>query len=177
MWEVLGSTPDIVTKFIVVLPGPVRASHSATSAIESALKNVSPDAHWIVRCLVTAGGKRIKMRLLSTVVTTSTTRQQQAYVSSNRQPASAEPTRALPTGKNLQSAAFTSAPAHWQPSAEKLGQLPACCPLNSACCRLSALAVGCTQPALFRASTSSVATVAVRKLLARQHIQQARTVM
>jgi hypothetical protein len=47
----------------------VGASHSATSAIESELKYVSPDAHCIERRLVTAGGKRIKMRLLGTVVT------------------------------------------------------------------------------------------------------------
>jgi hypothetical protein len=47
----------------------VGAFHSATGAIESALKNVSPDAHWIARCLATAGGKRIKMWLRGTVVT------------------------------------------------------------------------------------------------------------
>jgi hypothetical protein len=47
----------------------VGAFHNATGAIESVLKYVSPDAHWIARHLVTAGGKRIKMRLLGTVVT------------------------------------------------------------------------------------------------------------
>jgi hypothetical protein len=46
----------------------VGISHSATSTIESALKNVNPNAHWIARHLATAGGKRIKMRLLDTVV-------------------------------------------------------------------------------------------------------------
>jgi hypothetical protein len=38
----------------------VRTSHSATGAIESALKYVSPDAHWIARRLATAGGKTYK---------------------------------------------------------------------------------------------------------------------
>jgi hypothetical protein len=47
----------------------VGASHSAMSAIESALKNVSPHAHWIARHLATAGSKRIKMRLLGTADT------------------------------------------------------------------------------------------------------------
>jgi hypothetical protein len=47
----------------------VGAFHSAPGAIESMLKNVSPNAHWIERRLATAGGKHIKMRLLSTVVT------------------------------------------------------------------------------------------------------------
>jgi hypothetical protein len=125
--------------------------HSAMRAIESALKNVSPDAHWIARHLATAGGKRIKMRLLSmadTVDTTPSARQQELYLYSVRQPASshatcaasAKPTRALPTGKNLCSASFTSAPVHQQPSAEKLDQLPTCCPPNPACCHLGALA-------------------------------------
>jgi hypothetical protein len=49
--------------------GDVGAYHSATGAIKSALKYVRPDAHWIARRLVTAGGKRIKMRPLGTVVT------------------------------------------------------------------------------------------------------------
>jgi hypothetical protein len=50
----------------------VGAFYSAAGAIESALKNVSPDgpdAHWIARRVATAGGKRIKIRLLGTVVT------------------------------------------------------------------------------------------------------------
>jgi hypothetical protein len=47
----------------------VGAFHSATGAIESALKYASPDAHWIARRLATAGGKRLKMRPLGTVVT------------------------------------------------------------------------------------------------------------
>jgi hypothetical protein len=47
----------------------VGAFHSATGTIESTLKNVSPDAHWIARRLATAGSKHIKMRLLGTVVT------------------------------------------------------------------------------------------------------------
>jgi hypothetical protein len=47
----------------------VGTSHSATGAIESALKYVSPDAHWIARRLATAGGKRIKMRPLSAIDT------------------------------------------------------------------------------------------------------------
>jgi hypothetical protein len=120
------------------------------------------------------------------VATTSTTRQQQTYMSSEccpasgqtTRPASAEPTRALPTGKNLRSTSCTSAPAHRQPSAEKLGQLPTCCLPNPACCRSSTLAFGCTQLALFRARTSSsVATFAVRKLPVRLHIQRARTVV
>jgi hypothetical protein len=38
----------------------VGTSHSATGAIESALKHVSPDAHWIARRLATAGGKTYK---------------------------------------------------------------------------------------------------------------------
>jgi hypothetical protein len=107
------------------------------STIKSALKNVSPDPHCIVHCPVTAGGKRIKMRLLSTANTVDTTpsaRQQELYLYSMCQPASsqpthpvsAEPTRALPTGKDFQSASFTSAPARRQPSAEKLGRLPTC---------------------------------------------------
>jgi hypothetical protein len=50
----------------------VGAFHSATSAIESVLKNVSPNTHWIVRRLVTAGGKRIKKQLLGTVDTVIT---------------------------------------------------------------------------------------------------------
>jgi hypothetical protein len=44
----------------------VGTSHSATGAIESALKYMSPDAHWIARRLATAGGKCIKTRPLST---------------------------------------------------------------------------------------------------------------
>jgi hypothetical protein len=47
----------------------VGTSHSATGAIESALKYVSPDAHWIARRLATAGGKRIKTRPLSAIDT------------------------------------------------------------------------------------------------------------
>jgi hypothetical protein len=47
----------------------VGAFHSATGAIESALKNVSPDAHWIAHRLVTAGGKRVKMWILGTAGT------------------------------------------------------------------------------------------------------------
>jgi hypothetical protein len=47
----------------------VGAFYSATGAIESALKYVSPDANWIARRLATAGGKHIKTRLLGTVVT------------------------------------------------------------------------------------------------------------
>jgi hypothetical protein len=50
------------------LHSPVGASHSAIGAIESALKNVSPDTHWIARRLATAGSKRIKMRLLGNSV-------------------------------------------------------------------------------------------------------------
>jgi hypothetical protein len=38
----------------------VETSHSATGAIESALKYVSPDAHWIARRMATAGGKTYK---------------------------------------------------------------------------------------------------------------------
>jgi hypothetical protein len=34
----------------------VGAFHSATGAIESALKYVSPDAHWIARRIATTGG-------------------------------------------------------------------------------------------------------------------------
>jgi hypothetical protein len=97
----------------------VGASHSATGAIELALKYASPDVHWIARRLATAGGKRIKARPLSTAATsyqslplaTTSTRRQQGYVSSDRRPASAEPARALPTGRNLRSASFTSATA------------------------------------------------------------------
>jgi hypothetical protein len=47
----------------------VGAFHSATGAIESAIRDVSPIAHWIALHLATAGGKRIKMRLLGTVIT------------------------------------------------------------------------------------------------------------
>jgi hypothetical protein len=47
----------------------VGAFHSATGAIESVLKDVSPVTHSIARRLATAGGKRIKMRLLGTDVT------------------------------------------------------------------------------------------------------------
>jgi hypothetical protein len=68
---------------------------------------------------------------------TTSTRQQQGYVSSKRLttcPASAEPARALPTGVNLRSAAFTADTTHRQPSADQLGQLPARCPPNPACC-------------------------------------------
>jgi hypothetical protein len=167
----------------------VGASHSAMSAIESALKNVSPNTHWIVHRLATAGGKRIKMWLLGMAVTVDTTpsaRQQELYLYSIRRPASSqstrpantEPTRALPASKNLRSASFTSTPACRQPSAEKLGQLHTCCLPNPACCRLSAPAFGCTQPALFRAcSSSSVATFAIRKLQACLHIQRAGTVV
>jgi hypothetical protein len=98
--------------------------------------------------------------------------------SQSTHPASAKPTRALPTGENLQSTSFTSAPARWQPSAEKLGQLPTCSPPNPACCHLSTQAFGFAQPALFRACcSSSVATFAVRKLLVRLYIQRARTVV
>jgi hypothetical protein len=49
-------------------------------------------------------------------------------------PASAEPARALPTGMNLQSAAFTADTMHRQPSAEHLGRLPTRCPPNLARC-------------------------------------------
>jgi hypothetical protein len=137
----------------------VGAFHSATGAIKSALKNVSPDAHWIACRLVTAGGKHIKMRLLSTAgtVITTSTRQQQAYMSSVHRPASgqtsrpvsAEPARALLTSKNLQSAAFTSAPAHWQTSAKKLSQLPAYCSLNPACSTQPTTTTGCAVRANF----------------------------
>jgi hypothetical protein len=167
----------------------VGASHTATSAIQSALKNVSPDTHWIAHHLVTAGSKRIKMRLLGTADTVDNTpsaRQQELYLCSVRRPASsqstrpvsAEPTRALPTSKNFRSTSFTSAPACRQHSAEKLGWLPTCCPLNPACCRPSAPAFGCAQLALFWAcSSSSVATFAVHKLPVRLHIRRARTVV
>jgi hypothetical protein len=49
--------------------GLVGTSHSATGAVESALKYVSPDAHWIARRLATAGGKHIKTRPLSAIDT------------------------------------------------------------------------------------------------------------
>jgi hypothetical protein len=148
----------------------VGASHSATSAIKSALKNVSLDAHWIARCLVTAGGKRIKIRLLDTLVTSH-------YYIYNKITASLYVQRLL-TGKNLRSPAFTSAPVHRQPRAEKRSRLPTCCLLNPACCRPSAPAFDCAQPALFRACTSSlVTTFTICKLPARLHIQQARTVV
>jgi hypothetical protein len=52
----------------------VGAFHSATGTIESALRNVSPDAHWIAGCLATAGGKRIKLRLLGMADTVVTSR-------------------------------------------------------------------------------------------------------
>jgi hypothetical protein len=67
-----------------------------------ALKNVSPDAHWIVRCLATAGGKRIKMQLLlgtaDTVDTTPSARQQELYLYSVHRPASSQP--AYPTSED-----------------------------------------------------------------------------
>jgi hypothetical protein len=108
-------------KLEVVVLADVGASHRAMSAIELALKNVSPGAHWITRCLATAGGKHIKMRLLGTADTVDTTpsaRQQELYLysvhrlasSQPTHPASAEPTRALTTSKNLRSSSFTSAP-------------------------------------------------------------------
>jgi hypothetical protein len=133
----------------------VGTSHSATGAIESALKYMSPDAHWIARRLATAGGKRIKTWPLSAIATSTTrpvttshyyaTRQQQGYVSSDRRPArgpttcpvSAEPARALPTSANLCSAEFTSATAHRQLSADQLSHLPTRCPPNPACWRPS----------------------------------------
>jgi hypothetical protein len=52
-------------EFIQCIKRIVGTSHSATGAIESALKYESPDAHCIARRLETAGGKRIKMRPLS----------------------------------------------------------------------------------------------------------------
>jgi hypothetical protein len=95
-------------------------------------QNVSPDTRWIARRLATAGGKGIKMWLLGTAVTVNTTpsaRQQELYLYSVRRPTSshstrpvsAEPTRALPIGKNLCNAPFTFSPSRWQPNAEKLG--------------------------------------------------------
>jgi hypothetical protein len=81
----------------------VWTSHSATGAIKSALKYVSPDAHWIARHLVTAGGKTYKNAALQRnrhrphrpfgpvlnqlPVTTTTARQQHSYVPSDRRPA------------------------------------------------------------------------------------------
>jgi hypothetical protein len=47
----------------------VGTSHSATGAIESALKYVSPGAHWRARLLATAGGKHIKTQPLSAIDT------------------------------------------------------------------------------------------------------------
>jgi hypothetical protein len=129
------------------------------------------------------------MRLLGTADTVDTTpsaRQQELYWYSVCRPASsqairpvsAKPTQALPTGKNLHSASFTSAPACRQLRAEKLSRLPICCPPNPACCRPRAPAFGCAQLALFKArSSSSAATLAVRKLQAHLHIQQAGTVV
>jgi hypothetical protein len=84
----------------------VGTSHSATDAIKSALKYVSPDDHWISRRLATASGKCIKMRPLSAVVTiqtstesatsrycTTSTSQQHSYVSSDCRPARGSTTR------------------------------------------------------------------------------------
>jgi hypothetical protein len=131
----------------------VGTSHSATGAIKSALKYVSPDAHWIARRLVTAGGKLIKVRPLSTRAnsydqlpvattcyyiceTTARLRVQRSPTSKRPTtcPASAEPARALPTCTNLRSAAFTTDTTPRQPSADQLSQLPARCPPNPACC-------------------------------------------
>jgi hypothetical protein len=96
-------------------------SHSATGAIESALKYVSLDAHWIARRLATAGGKRIKTRPLSTAATIRTSTEPVSISNdksllhlrgnntatrpavAGRQEARllAEPARALPAGANL----------------------------------------------------------------------------
>jgi hypothetical protein len=104
----------------------VGTSHSATGAIESVLKYVSPDAHWIVRHLVTAGGKRIKTRPLSTAAANPVTNHYQSLLHCNETtarlrvqrsptskhpstcPASAEPARALPTSANLRGASSTA---------------------------------------------------------------------
>jgi hypothetical protein len=95
------------------------------------------------------------------VTTTSTTRQQQGYVSSDRRPASspttcpasAEPARASPAGRNLRSATFAFAAARQQPSAEKLGRLPTRCPPNPARCYPSVPAPGYTQTVPLGATT------------------------
>jgi hypothetical protein len=92
----------------------VGTSHSATGAIESALKYVSPDAHWIARRLATAGGKTYKnaapqrnrhspVTATSTEtastsyyqlpLTTASTSQQHSYTSSDRRPARGSTTR------------------------------------------------------------------------------------
>jgi hypothetical protein len=167
----------------------VGASHSATSAIESALNNVSLHAHWIVHRLATAGGKLIKTRLLSTVVTshyydynkTTASLRVQWSLTSMRQDYSLSKCRTITSFADQYKSpkrCIPSATAHRQPSAEKLGWLPTHCPLNPACCHLSVPAFGCAQMALFRAHTfSSVATFAIRKLPACLHIQQARTVV
>jgi hypothetical protein len=94
------------------------------------------------------------------------TRQQQAYVSSDRRPVSgqttrpvsAEPAQTLLTDKNLRSAAFTSAPAHRQPSAEKLSWLPACCLPNPACHTRPTATTSCVVQANSLHSTSSSAS-------------------
>jgi hypothetical protein len=54
--------------------------------------------------------------------------------SSDRRPASAVPTRASPTGADLRGAAVAADTTHRQPSADQLGQLPARCLQNPACC-------------------------------------------
>jgi hypothetical protein len=123
--------------------GDVGASHSATSTIKSALNNVSLDAHWIACHLATAGSKRIKIRLLGTVITshyyvyneTTASLSVQRSPTSERQdylPSEHWTSMTLPTGTDLRSASFTSATVHQQPSTEKLGRLPTCCPLNPA---------------------------------------------
>jgi hypothetical protein len=148
----------VIVSFMYVIVRSVGASHSATGAIESTLKYVSPDAHWIACRLATAGGKRIKMRPLGTVVTsryyvynetTARLHVQQSPTSKRPTtcPASAEPVRALPTGMNLRSAAVTADTTHRQPSADQLGRLPTRCPLNPACCCPSVPAlVVCKRP-------------------------------
>jgi hypothetical protein len=120
--------------------------HSATGAIESALKYLSPDTHWIACRLATAGGKHIKTWPLSAIVTsydqslpvaTTSTRQQQGYVPSKRPdylPSERQTCTSLAGQCNLHSAEVTTATAYRQPNAVKLGRLPARCLLNLPCC-------------------------------------------
>jgi hypothetical protein len=105
-----GPTNKILRLYLKIDHDCVGTSHSATGAIEPALKYVSPDAHWIARHLATAGGKTYKNaapqrnqhRPHSAVTATSyyqlplataSTSQQHSYPSSDRRPARGSTTR------------------------------------------------------------------------------------
>jgi hypothetical protein len=117
--------------------------HSATGAIESALKYVS---HWIARRPATAGRKCIKMRPLSTAATSPVTNHYQSLLRCNKTtarlrvqrsptskhpstcPASDEHALALPTSANLRgasSSADTRAGNPAQISSDSYRSLPA----------------------------------------------------